>query len=774
MVLPSGNRRPSRSREKNHLLKPCFTTSQPTTLPPLTDLKALSLSVSFNGWRFPNVKFKSWATKMSALHEPTWKKAGILQAVAASTLKIIKDTDLVLGVAEKWCPDTNTFVFPWGEATVTLEDVMVLLGFSVLGSPVFAALDSSGEKILRELEKEWVKIKRDRVSFVTQVAWMGRFMDSGDDEDELEHVAFLVLWLSYFVFSSRYYHIDEAVLPIAVHLSEGVRIALAPAVLAHLYADLTLLKDHTRDSSNDKIELNALFKLVQVWTWERFRELRPKPNLLLQGQPRLARWDDVEQGDTDVRQILDNSKMDSFEWRPFTKAVKNWQLPKFYPEKAMWVPVGPDLDEEFISFARCIKVSELVGGMNCVEHYFPNGVASQFGLLQDVPCLVNRNNLSEEEAWNEYDKPIEDLTLFIPSRSAVPRVTSMFCDWWRKPFPQLQHSLKGKCVGGNCDETSASGSRKRNRKKRVCTMGCCQTHDSDDDEDLSITIAQIRRFSIKKCSGGEDGSEPLGKKSRFEADNNDLGFHQELGLVRADENETVQPPEKEQRNEGNDETGSRTGKDMDMSANDENNTSDPPLGFDDATQDILVSPPPETRQTCDDELDVHGRNVEKMSMPDDGSKEPECLLHEDGGMAGEKASSEKKENDSLIQKKIASNADNNEPTPYQNLAPGGSEVAGESNKGKAVGDETQGHDCFFHDTVLGSEETMKSSEKLEKRKEDVGGGNDSYEKTAPSIEKLALSIDERIAKAERNVAWLKARKAAKLKKIAAATAARLI
>ena len=34
-------------------------------------------------------------------------------------------------------------------------------------------------------------------------------------------------------------------------------------------------------------------------------------------------------------------------------------------------------------------------------------------------------------------------------------------------------------------------------------MGCCQTQDSDDDEDLSVTIAQIRRFSIKKCSGGE-------------------------------------------------------------------------------------------------------------------------------------------------------------------------------------------------------------------------------------------------------------------------------
>ncbi|RID56860.1 hypothetical protein BRARA_F00281 [Brassica rapa] len=709
-----------------HLLKPCCTTSIEGS-PPL-DLKALSLSVSFNGWRFPNAKFKSWATKMSALHEPTWKKAGIFEAVVASTLKITKDSDLVLEIAEKWCPDTNTFVFPWGEATITLEDVLLLLGFSVLGSPVFASLDSSGEKTKEKLEKERVVLKRDQVSNrATQTVWMSRFMDSGDD-DELEHVAFLALWLSYFVFPTRYYQINEAVFPVAVHLASGVRIALAPAVLAHLYADLTLLKDHTRDFSNDKIELNALFKLVQVWTWERFKELRPKDtNPLLKGQIRLARWDDVKEGNNDVRRILDNS---SFEWRPFTNTVKNWEVPKFYPEKAMWVPVGPELDEAFISFARCIKVSELVG-MDSVEHYFPNRVAAQCGLLQDVPCPVNRSNLSEEEAWKEYDKPIEDLTLFIPSRSAVPRVTSMFCDWWRKSFPQLQGSLKEKCVVESSrniigDDTSASGSRKRNRRKRVCTMGCCQTHGSDDDEDLSHTIAQIRGFSIKKCSGGEDGSEPLGKKSRFEADNNDSDTHQELGSVRADENETVPPPEIEQRNEGN-----------------------------------------------DDELDVHGSNVEKMAMPNDGNKEPECLLHEDGGMAGEKASSEKKEDDCQIQTKIASEADNNEPTPCHNLALGGSEVLGESNSGNAVGDETQGHDCLFHDTVLGSEEHMKSTEQLEKRNEDVGGGNDSYEKSLHNVKKLALSIDERIARAERNVAWLKERKAAKQKKIAAA-AARLI
>ncbi|RID56824.1 hypothetical protein BRARA_F00246 [Brassica rapa] len=475
------------------------------------DLKALSLSVSFPGWRKATSAFKSWATKMSLLHKPTWQKAGILEAVMASTKGFNKDTDLVLRMAERWCPDTNTFLFPWGEATVTLEDVMVLLGFSVLGSPVFAAVDGSGEKTVGKLEKEWVKIKKDnKVSFVTQVTWMGRFMDSGDElEVEVEHAAFLGLWLSYFVFPTRYCHVDKAVV--------GLLLPLAPAVLAHLYADLTLLKDHIRcfnmtTGVNNKVELSSLFKLVQVWTWERFRELRPNnTNQLRQGDPRLALWDEAKQKTmrsnvrkmtkSNVREILANSKMESFEWRPYTKAVKNWKIPQFYPEKAMWVPVGPDdLDEEFISFARCIKVSELVG-MDIVEHYFPNRVASQFGLLQDVPCHVNRNNLFKEAAWDEYTKPMDGLTLYIPSRSVISCFTSMFCEWWRKGSPVVESLTPRNIIRGSDHDTSEhvpSGSKKRKLVKRVCKkdetrMDLYQTQVPSEkkQEDDSLTISQM-------------------------------------------------------------------------------------------------------------------------------------------------------------------------------------------------------------------------------------------------------------------------------------------
>jgi hypothetical protein len=47
-----------------------------------------------------------------------------------------------------------------------------------------------------------------------------------------------------------------------------------------------------------------------------------KPNPLLKGEPRLALWHGLLQRTSDARQILDSLKIDSFEWRPYTKTEK--------------------------------------------------------------------------------------------------------------------------------------------------------------------------------------------------------------------------------------------------------------------------------------------------------------------------------------------------------------------------------------------------------------------------------------------------------------------
>ncbi|RID49407.1 hypothetical protein BRARA_H00209 [Brassica rapa] len=450
---------------------------------------------------------------MSSLHKTTWTQAGVFEAIMASTKGFVKNTDLLLGIAEKWCPDTNTFFFPWGEATITLEDVMFLLGFSVLGSPVFAALDESGERVKEKLVKESLRIKKDNnFVFVSQVEWMRRFMNDDDDDDELEHVAFLALWLSYFVFPSGYYHIDEVVFSVAVHVSRGTRIALAPAVLAHLYAELTLLKRHIREfiTIEDKIELKGLFKLVQVWTWERFKELQPeKANPLLKGEARLSIWcdDSTQKRSSNVRKVLEEAKVESFEWRPYTKALENWEFPLFYPEEAMWVPVDAALDDEFITFARCVKVSKLVG-IDCVENYFPNRVAAQFGLLQDVTCHVERKSLSKEEAWDEYNNPLDELTLYIPSRCIIPWWKKSSSEWWKKLSPEENQAVESltprNIIGDDDDYTSNSASSGCKRWKSMKRF-------YEDDEDDSLTIAQVMRLRKKDTSKVLSLSEVLKK-----------------------------------------------------------------------------------------------------------------------------------------------------------------------------------------------------------------------------------------------------------------------
>ncbi|XP_050217302.1 uncharacterized protein LOC126668128 [Mercurialis annua] len=337
---------------------------------------------------------------MESFHEFTWRKAGIHEAILNSTYNIQKNSDLILGVAERWCPETKSFIFTWGEATITLEDLLIS-GYSVLGCPVSNPLETeefmeTKEKLI-QARRELVRTPAKKAS---QHQWLNKFIDSGG---ELEHEAFLSLWLSRFVLPVSHDVISECVFSVAIHLARGTRIALAPAVLASIYRDLTLLRKKIAalsviSSNEDTEELEVAvtiwspFQLVQVWIWERFMKLQPKPNLMSNGEPRLALWNNLISSKFDnLRLVLDSSK-ESFAWRPYTKPVKNWEFPKFYREEEMWVSMNSCLDEELESFIRCLRVSELVGmGVDCIEQYLPHRVARQLGFDQDIPDFVARS-----------------------------------------------------------------------------------------------------------------------------------------------------------------------------------------------------------------------------------------------------------------------------------------------------------------------------------------------------------------------------------------------
>ncbi|KAK9938446.1 hypothetical protein M0R45_015182 [Rubus argutus] len=154
---------------------------------------------------------------------------------------------------------------------------MVLGGYSVLGDSIFSPLENRElEEIEEKLNEERTELSRGVSKRPTISLWLKKFMNSGS---ELEHEAFLRCGCA----------------------ARGTRIALAPAVLASIYKDLSLLKCGIVDSSklrtgcdySIKLSIKSPFQFVQVWAWERFIEPCPNPGVINYGQPRLARWDKV-------------------------------------------------------------------------------------------------------------------------------------------------------------------------------------------------------------------------------------------------------------------------------------------------------------------------------------------------------------------------------------------------------------------------------------------------------------------------------------------------
>ncbi|KAL5699472.1 hypothetical protein ACHQM5_030367 [Ranunculus cassubicifolius] len=404
-------------------LKPCLgetldhVPSVPTLLKPKSCNAEKSLpDVHFNGWMWPQKRWKEWVDQLSPIYGHVWKKAGVYDAIVVSTYKFIRDGEFILALVDFWCQDTNTFVFSWGEATVTLEDLFIIGGFSVLGEPANLPLTEELLEIEERLIKEHKKCYSTRSRKPSYGEWFERFMGSDDD---LEHVAFLCLWLTRYVFPTKPKGtIAKHLFSIAIHLSKGTRIAVAP-----------------EGYESDEVPLStwAPFQILQLWAWERFSCSRPTPNPLNFGEPRAARWHEVKSISKFDSVLVDINSPDEFLWRPYSSVLNNGRLPLFYKDEDEWVIVSPDVHDELLAFTRFIVPCELVG-LDCIEQYLPHRVGMQFGMDQDIPCHFTRANANWKTAWDTYQNTFSVSTcIYIPPRLFESDVTVRYFDWWNEP-----------------------------------------------------------------------------------------------------------------------------------------------------------------------------------------------------------------------------------------------------------------------------------------------------------------------------------------------------
>ncbi|XP_057464465.1 protein MAINTENANCE OF MERISTEMS-like [Actinidia eriantha] len=376
--------------------------------------------VNFQGWKRPQKKWKQWVEHLAGKYCTVWEKAGICDAILSSVFEVHGNHDLVLGLSEFWCPETNTFVFPWGEATITLEDIAVLGGFPVIGNPVTSPLPRELLEVEEEMRKHQKEMGRSKARKATHDAWLGHFIEQSGVE--FEHVAFLALWLSRYVFPSSDKAIGKHVFPIAGHLSRGTKLALAPAVLSSLYRDLSLVREKAMNGFFP-IAVSAPFQLLQLWAFERFPLLGPKtPNPLEPGQPRAARWHRLSSKTNLPLVRIALVLADNFMWRPYAADLENWRHLSHYKMTEQFVTDCSGLgdDDGLRSFVWALQPCELVG-VNCREKYLPHRVARQFGMDQDLPgdCsgLINTGLK-------------RSLSFFVPSREFKPGVSVRYLKWW--------------------------------------------------------------------------------------------------------------------------------------------------------------------------------------------------------------------------------------------------------------------------------------------------------------------------------------------------------
>uniref|UniRef100_A0ACD5Y529 Uncharacterized protein n=1 Tax=Avena sativa TaxID=4498 RepID=A0ACD5Y529_AVESA len=377
---------------------PLCPSSPPQPVPPLS-FRHLSPCARWSAWVAAALSDPGFA--------PVLRSAAISDAVAASTAAVILDRHALSALLSLWHPDSHTFSLPAGPATFSLEDALVLAGLPPSGAPLDRLLTPTEEDIRTRLVVEKEKIKElhpcarkaRRVSAELWLEWFDSRIRPGED-DELRRLGFLAYWLAFFVtprLSSKGCELPDCVFALAARLSLGERIAVGPAVVANLYAEMDrIITSRVEEGVSGRVDVWAPLWLLQVWMWERYNCLRP-PELRAPEFPvsnvRVLYWTRRRRKTTEEESLRVLQEEDCFEWRPYLHNLLNWTEPEWFSKETVLVSsIGkhtPEWLEDYIAIIRQAVLTGLYGdGMGTSAMYNPHIAARQLGYDQDVPFPI--------------------------------------------------------------------------------------------------------------------------------------------------------------------------------------------------------------------------------------------------------------------------------------------------------------------------------------------------------------------------------------------------
>ena len=192
------------------------------------------------------------------------QRAGVLKAIVSSRcLSNFQDLYNLRHLVRWWCTTTHTFFFLRGELTVTLEDVANQLLLPILGDVDLATLEFSLEE--EAIEDELRKRMGGNAKLSYWVSSSSKFSIATC------YTAFVAFWLCKFVFGSHpHYAIKPLYFRLAIKISAGVSLLLAPMFLGHLYVQLDILRsDESQARSCHIVTSSVHYTILQQLLFER-------------------------------------------------------------------------------------------------------------------------------------------------------------------------------------------------------------------------------------------------------------------------------------------------------------------------------------------------------------------------------------------------------------------------------------------------------------------------------------------------------------------------
>ena len=207
------------------------------------------------------------------------RSAGFEGVFDAANLQL--DHGLATALVERWRPETNTFHFPIGEATVTLEDVQVLWGLPVDGPVVSGTwvTDTSNidrwnslcQRGLGFIPDDEGELRNGKLRIVSILQQILRPFDEDDDEACQQRARLFIMgfFATMLFVDSNNSDIPLNYLENLWDLSREGRKSWGGAVVAYLYRCLS------KAFATGRKGLDGPVLLLQLWAWERMPNIAP-------------------------------------------------------------------------------------------------------------------------------------------------------------------------------------------------------------------------------------------------------------------------------------------------------------------------------------------------------------------------------------------------------------------------------------------------------------------------------------------------------------------